>query len=200
MEGCRKFSIFLSEIAVERPYSDEAMTPDSSTEFVTLLARHDRALTLYVYSLVPQTADADDILQQTKLILWKHFADFQIGTNFMAWARKTAFYQILAYRRKSKRDPLPLSDDMLDLVSEKVASLTDHDQTRQEALESCLHQLTADHRRLVLLRYQEDLEVDEIAQKISSTPGAVYRALSRLRLTLVDCVTNRLAHPAARSV
>jgi len=189
-------SIFLSENPVERPYSGEPMTPDSSTEFVTLLARHDRALTLYVYSLVPQTADADDVLQQTKLILWKHFADFELGTNFIAWARKTAFHQILAYRRKSKRDPLPLSDEMLDYVSDKVAVLTDHDQTRREALESCLHRLTADHRRLVLLRYQEDLEVDEIAQKLSSTPGAVYRALSRLRLTLVDCVTSRLARPS----
>ncbi len=176
------------------------MTPDSSTEFVTLLARHDRALTLYVYSLVPQAADAEDILQQTKLILWKHFADFELETNFIAWARKTAFHQILAYRRKSKRDPLPLSDEMLDYVSDKVAALTDHDQSRREALESCLHRLRADHRRIILLRYQEELDVEEIAQLLSSTPGAVYRALSRLRLTLVDCVTNRLAHPAAPSV
>ena len=168
------------------------MTVDPSTEFVTLLARHDRALTMYVYSLVPQQSDADDILQQTKLILWKHFADFELGTNFIAWARKTAFHQILAYRRKTKRDPLPLSDAMLEVLSEKVASLTDHDQTRRDALESCLHRLSADHRRLILLRYQEELEVDEIAQKLSSTPGAVYRALSRLRLALVDCVTSRL--------
>ena len=169
------------------------MTPDPSTEFVTLLARHDRELSLYVYSLVLRQADADDILQQTKLILWKHFADFALGTNFIAWARKTAFHQILAYRRKSKRDPLPLSGEMLEYVSEKVAALTDHDQTRREALESCLHRLPADHRRLVLLRYQEELEVDEIAEKLSSTPGAIYRALSRLRIGLVDCVSSRLA-------
>jgi RNA polymerase sigma-70 factor (ECF subfamily) len=126
-------------------------------------------------------------------LLWKHFAEFQSGTNFIAWARKTAFHQILSYRRKSKRDPLPLSDEMLETVSGKVAALTDHDQTRREALESCLHRLSADQRRLILLRYQEELEVDEIAQKLTTTPGAVYRALSRLRLTLVDCVTSRLA-------
>ena len=171
------------------------MHPDPSTEFVTLLARHDRELSLYVYSLVARQSDADDILQQTKLILWKYFSDFESGTNFIAWARKTAFHQILAYRRKSKRDPLPLSDDMLEYVSGKVSSLTDHDQTRREALESCLHRLTADHRRLVLLRYQEEPEVDDIAHRLASTPGAVYRALSRLRLTLVDCVTSRLARP-----
>ena len=170
------------------------MSPDPSTEFVTLLARHDRALTLYVYGLVQRQADAEDILQQTKLILWKCFHNFKPSTNFIAWARKIAFHQILGYRRKSKRDPLPLSDEMLEKVADRVADLTDEDQLRQEALESCLHRLSADHRRLIALRYEEELEVAEIAGKLSSTAGAVYRALSRLRLTLVDCVRSRVDH------
>lgn len=169
------------------------MNSDPSTEFVTLLSRHDRRLTLFVYSLVPRQMDAEDILQQTKLILWKHFASFEPGTHFLAWARRTAFHQVLAYRRKTKRDPLPLSDEMLENLSEKIVSLTEHDQMRREALESCLHRLDAGHRRLIQLRYQEELEVGDIAARLSSTTGAVYRALSRLRITLVDCVSARLS-------
>lgn len=168
------------------------MDTDSSTEFVTLLARHDRALSLYVYGLVPRQSDADDILQQTKLILWKNFAQFEPGTHFLAWARKTAFHQILSYRRKAKRDPLPLEDHQLEQLSGKVATLTEHDQSRREALESCLHRLPSDHRQLVLLRYQDDLEIADIATRLRTTPGAAYRALSRLRLALVDCVRQRL--------
>jgi len=168
------------------------MSVDPSTEFVTQLARHDRALTLYVYGLVSRQADADDVLQQTKLIMWKHFQDFEPGTNFIAWARKIAFHQILGYRRKTKRDPLPLDDAMLEKIGDRLASLSEHEHLRCEALESCLHRLPGDHRRLILLRYQEELEVDEIAEKLSSTPGAVYRALSRLRVSLADCVRSRM--------
>ena len=168
------------------------MSIDPTTEFVTQLARHDRALTLYVYGLVSRQADADDVLQQTKLIMWKCFADFETGTNFIAWARKIAFHQILGYRRKAKRDPLPLDDEMLEKLGERLAGMSEHEQVRCEALESCLHRLPGDHRRLVLMRYQEELEVDEIAKKLSSTPGAVYRALSRLRMGLADCVRMRL--------
>lgn len=168
------------------------MSPDPSTEFVTQLARHDRALTLYVYGLVSRQADADDVLQQTKLIMWRCFQDFESGTNFIAWARKIAFHQILGYRRKAKRDPLPLNDEMLEKLGDCLASMSEHEQIRCEALESCLHRLPGDHRRLILLRYQDELEVDEIAEKLSSTTGAVYRALSRLRLGLADCVRLRI--------
>ena len=62
------------------------MSPDPSTEFVTLLARHDRALSLYVYGLIPRQADADDILQQTKLIMWKCFQDFEVRLTAIAIA------------------------------------------------------------------------------------------------------------------
>lgn len=168
------------------------MSDDPSTEFVTLLARHDRELTLYVYALVSRQADADDILQQTKLIMWKNFADFELGTHFVAWSRKIAFHQILSYRRKTKRDPLPLSEELMEKLSDRVAELTDHQQLRREALESCLHRLPGDHRRLILLRYQEELEIDTIAEKLSTTSGAVYRALSRLRFGLVECVRGRV--------
>ena len=165
---------------------------DHSTEFLQLLAAHDRALSLYVYGLVPHQADADDILQETKMVMWRCFSQFKIGTNFIAWARKIAFHQILSYRRKKKKAHLPLSDEMLDHVGEKIAELTDHQHLRKSALQSCLNNLKEDHRKMMLMRYDEEMEVEEIASAINSTPGAVYRALSRLRMSLLDCISNRL--------
>lgn len=172
--------------------SMEAMTSDPNTEFLTLLTTHDRALSLYVYGLVPQQADADDILQQTKMVMWRSFSQFESGTNFIAWARKIAFHQILGYRRQTKRAHLPLSDEMLEQIGHEVAKLSDQGQARREALESCLHKLPTEHRQILLMRYFEDLEVDQIAERIDSTAGAVYRALSRLRFVLLECVETRL--------
>jgi RNA polymerase sigma-70 factor (ECF subfamily) len=44
----------------------------------------------------------------------------------------------------------------------------------------------------MLLRYEEELEIDEIATKMDSTPSAIYRSLSRLRLSLLDCISSRI--------
>ena len=165
---------------------------DRSTEFLKLLAEHDRAISLYVYGLVPHQADADDILQQTKMVMWSSFAQFELGTNFKAWARKIAFHQILGYRRKKKRSHLPLSDEMLDQLGEEISEITDHEHLRKQALQSCLNHLKDKHRKIMLMRYEGDLEIDEIATKMDSTPSAIYRSLSRLRLSLLDCISSRI--------
>ena len=170
---------------------------DRTTEFLTLLTQHDRALGVYVYALVNGRADADDILQQTKMIMWKSFDQFETGTNFLAWARKVAFHQILGYRRQKKKEHLPLDDELLEAVHHEVSRLAEEPDQRREALQSCLQKLPKEHRRLVLLHYYEDLAVDEVAMRISSTSGAVYRALSRVRFTLLDCVEKQLTKGGA---
>ncbi|MGB0580737.1 MAG: sigma factor [Limisphaerales bacterium] len=78
----------------------ESPNPAKVEEFIELLTKHDQMLTGYVMSLVYRTADAQDILQDTKMALWRSMARFQSGTNFGAWARKTALHRILAYRKK----------------------------------------------------------------------------------------------------
>jgi RNA polymerase sigma-70 factor (ECF subfamily) len=186
-------------LAVPPDVADPSAMPDAdrTTEFLTLLTQHDRALGVYVYALVSSGADADDILQQTKMVMWKSFDQFEPGTNFLAWARKVAFHQILGYRRQKKKEHLPLDEDVLEAVHHEVSRLAGEDDHRREALQSCLHKLPTEHRQLVLLRYYEDLEVEEVAKRIASTAGAVYRALSRVRFALLECVEKQIAKEGA---
>ncbi len=172
-------------------------TRDRTQEFMELLTQHDRALGVYVYSLVQGSADADDILQQTKLILWRCFDQFETGTNFLAWARKTAFHQVLTYRRQAKREHLPLSEETLEALHHEVERLGDTGDARRDALRACLSKLPAEHRQLVTLRYFEDLEIEQVAERIRSTVAAVYRALSRVRYALLGCVEKEMTKEAA---
>ncbi len=166
---------------------------DRTTTFLELLTQHERALSLYVHSLVPGDAAAEDILQQTKMILWKHFDDFEIGTHFLAWARKTAFHQILTHRRQKKRGHLPLDEVALESLGAAVSELSEDISERREALRSCLTRLPLEHRQLIQLRYFDDLEIDQVAERLKRTTAAVYRALSRVRMTLMECVERQLA-------
>lgn len=165
---------------------------DRTTQFLELLTAHDRALGLYVHGLVPRDAAAEDILQQTKLLLWKHFDDFTLGTNFLAWARKIAFHQILTHRRQKKREHLPLDEVALEALGHAVSALAEEASPRQEALRECLARLPGEHRQLVTLRYFEEMEIDQVAQRLKRTEAAVYRALSRVRMTLMECVEKKL--------
>jgi RNA polymerase sigma-70 factor (ECF subfamily) len=169
---------------------------DRTTAFLELLTTHERALSVYVHSLVPRDSAAEDILQQTKMLLWKHFDDFQAGTHFLAWARKTAFHQILTHRRQKKREHLPLDELALEALGIAVTQLAGDVSLRQEALRTCLARLPKEHRQLVQMRYYEDLEIEQVADKLSRTAGAVYRALSRVRMSLMECVERQVAREA----
>jgi RNA polymerase sigma-70 factor (ECF subfamily) len=175
-------------------------SPDSNTAeteaYLRLLTQHDRWLATYVYSLVASTADAQDILQEAKVTMWKQFAKFEPGTNFRAWARKIATNQILNYRRAAKKLPnAELEDQFIEAVAAEIDRRADVLDCKADALRLCLRKLPEAHRKLVVWRYYEDCGIEEIAAKSERTVEAVYRLLSRIRAVLNDCVSRELAHP-----
>jgi len=68
-----------------------------NTEFVQLLTAHQRSLYLYIITLLPNPADVDDVLQSTNMVLWSKADEFVPGTDFGAWARRVAHFEVLAF-------------------------------------------------------------------------------------------------------
>jgi RNA polymerase sigma-70 factor, ECF subfamily len=190
-KGKKRGLLVLLKTAAFQMASPADPPSDRTTQFLELLNAHDRGLSVYVYGLVPRDSEAEDILQQTKMILWKHFDDFELGTHFLAWARKIAFHQVLTHRRKKKREHLPLEEEVLDAVSAAVSHLEEEGTARHQALRDCVARLPSEHRHLIELRYFREKGIEEIANEIHRTEGAVYRALSRIRLALMECVQRR---------
>lgn len=169
--------------------------PDRAEEFVFLLARHERLLGAYVMTMVPHPQDADDILQEAKVVMWRHFAKFESGTNFGAWARKIAFHQVLAYRKRKHRDRLDFSEDFLRTVADEAEHSAEHLEQRERLLHDCIAKLPPDHREALDLRYREGLSLEDMAARLGRTVGALYRQLSRTRAVLHECVTKNLSRP-----
>lgn len=164
---------------------------DRASAFIELLAKHDRTLSIYVTGLIGRVQDAQDVIQEGKVVMWQNFDQFELGTNFVAWARQVLFYQVLAYRRKHKKDGvICFSAETLSVINEEAESqmLEQKWLDREEALEGCIKKLDKKKQELVHWRYCDELSVEEIGGKIDKEKGAVYRTLSRLRRTLYECV------------
>ncbi len=194
-----KINVQKSSAQTFRLRNMDSMPPDptENTEaYLRLLTQHDRWLATYVFSLVASAADAQDILQEVKVTMWKQFAKFEPGSNFRAWARKIATNQILNYRRSEKKRPnSTLDEEFIEVVAAEIdrrAETLDH---KADALKICLRKLPEAHRKIVVWRYYEDCGVEEIAAKSERTVEAVYRLLSRIRQVLNECVSRQLAQP-----
>lgn len=175
---------------MDHPAPDQA---DPGETFLRLIAEHERWLATYVYSLLPGAAEADDILQEAKVVMWKQFSRFEPGTNFRAWARTIAVHLVLNHRRAEQRRPYAVLDrEFIEAVAAEIDRRSDILDLQSEALKSCLKKLPEAHRAIVVWRYYEDCGVEEIAAKTSRSPEAVYRLLSRIRKALSECVQRQM--------
>ena len=175
--------------------SDQPSSDERTEAFLILLNEHERRLALYVTGLIACPQDAQDVLQEGKIVMWRQFHQFELGTNFPAWARKILFYQILAFRRRSKKNAAELlNESLLQKLSDESESEQREAkwQSREQALSNCVLKLTEEHREIIELRYRDEASIEGISRKTDRTECAIYRLLSRLRKNLYNCVEKQL--------
>jgi RNA polymerase sigma-70 factor, ECF subfamily len=171
----------------------DRLPPTRTEEFVELSSSHQRQLLGYIFTLVRNMDDAEDLLQQTSLILWRKFDDYQPGTDFMRWACCIAHLEVLSFLRRRQRDSLHLDEQLLmQLADTRLGRAKRYEQYR-EGLQRCRERLTATDRELLELCYGGTLSTKEIAVKLDRSADSIYHSLQRIRRVLFDCITRVVA-------
>ena len=160
--------------------------------FLALLTASQSSLYAYIVSLLPNRQQADDILQETNMVLWRKAEEFQEGTSFIAWACQIAYFNVLSYRRRRSRDRHTFGDDLFDYLAERQCERIDAVEDRQTALKSCLEKLPVKQRELIQARYQPGASVRRMADERQTTEGALSQSLYRIRATLLECIKRNM--------
>jgi RNA polymerase sigma-70 factor (ECF subfamily) len=161
-------------------------------EFLRLFSSHSQRIYEFILMMVLRQADAEEIFQETCLILWKKFDSYDPTKDFRAWACKIAYFEVLQLRRTSRRLQT-FSDEALALLADDALAHSDYVGRRQAALEACLEKLKPQDREMVEQRYYHRRTPKEIAGLKARSTYSIYRALSRIHLALLNCVQGRLA-------
>ena len=159
---------------------------------VTLVTLHQRRIFAYIHALVPDPHDAEDLLQETNLVICEKFHEFKPDTDFVAWACQIAWWRVRAARQKFARSKVVFDDVVMEAVSGTAVTMTAELDARHEALADCLQKLPLRDRQLVLTRYERGAKVVEAAEQSGRSLEAAYKALARIRKLLFDCVTGRI--------
>ncbi|NLE37446.1 MAG: sigma-70 family RNA polymerase sigma factor [Pirellulaceae bacterium] len=164
-----------------------------NTEFVQLLTKHQRTLYLYIVALVPNLADVDDVLQATNMVLWSKADEFKARSDFGAWARRVAHFQVLAFWKRERGRRLVFDNDLIDLLAVEWEEEAEGLESRRQALNGCLKKLCDTDRELLARRYGSGSTVAQIAEQVARPVKSVYRSLERTRMTLLECIRRSLA-------
>lgn len=168
-------------------------SPPPSAEFIQLFTKAQRSLFLYILSLVPRPVDAEEILQETNLIIWTKSRQFQPGTNFQAWASQIAYYEVLKYRQSKQREKLHFHPELLEILAQESLQQAELLDRRRQALAECLAKLRETDRALIQTRYSPQGEGPGIADQLGRPINSIYQSLSRIRKALLECINRRLA-------
>ena len=179
-------------------YSKEQCGESRSEEFAKLFTSHQHQLFGYILALVQNLADAEDVLQQTGLIIWRKFGEFPVGGEFEPWARRIALYEARNFLKTKRRSRIRFSDEFLDAVADARAARADMHQSRLEALAACMDKLSGADRELIELCYAETGSIKQAAEKIDRPVGGVYKSLERIRNALMKCINRTLAGEGRR--
>src|SRR5262245_12633322 len=103
--------------------ASSARETESRKRLMALMTRHQRQIFAYIYTLVPDRPDAEDLLQETSVVICDKFDEFVPGTDFVAWACQIAWWRIRYARQKFARSKVVFDDDVLEKVAHTAAAM-----------------------------------------------------------------------------
>jgi len=135
------------------------------------------------YRMTANVEDADDLTQETFIRAYQYLWRYDPRKKFFTWLYTLAFNLIKNHLRKNKKEKL----------SEKLnaSSLTDSNPSPEEKMigdqeiSSYLLLLEDELRALLIMKYQQELSLEEIAvitgKSLSAVKMRIYRGLERLK-------------------
>jgi RNA polymerase sigma-70 factor (ECF subfamily) len=168
--------------------------PEKSTLFLPLFIRFERRLYAFIFTLLPRRADADDLLQETSLVMWDKFDPADPPKDFLAWGRQIAYHKVLDFFKKSRRSHARLSQLFLERITISIGQNQDpQPEDRREALARCIEKLSPRARDILTYRFVQGATTQSTAALLGKSVDSVYKALAKLRQSLFDCTQKLIA-------
>jgi RNA polymerase sigma-70 factor, ECF subfamily len=166
--------------------------PRRYEEFADLVRLHTSAVLGYIRVLLLNWADAEDVFQETCIVLWQKFDDFKPGTNFLAWALRIAERKVMDAQKKQSRRMAFTARLRDTLIVEASRRTREEAASSLAALAGCMDKLPDNDREMLTLCYGKGVSVRQIADSMGRSPQSVHHTLRRIRSWLLDCIQREL--------
>jgi len=156
-------------------------------EFEVLVRRHNQRLFRAARAIVRSDVEAEDVLQQTWLEIFRHLGQFRGDAQFTTWATRIAVNAALAHARKQ-----PVIAEVVDSPDHSRPDDAVSNVELGKILERCLADLPQGSREVMVLRDVLELDTAETAAALGVSEEAVRVRLHRARAAVAASLVDRM--------
>jgi RNA polymerase sigma-70 factor, ECF subfamily len=166
---------------------------ESLRQFSQFVREHEASIFTYVLRMVGNREDAEDITQEALLKAFRTWSrvDPEASGGYMKWCYRIAHHLSVDHLRKKKpRDAeIEEMENTADRSSVKPEEVYEH-RVQAAQMRECIGRLEDKYREVLVLRYQEDMSYERIAEilelPVSTIETRIFRAKKMLREKLLE--------------
>jgi RNA polymerase sigma-70 factor, ECF subfamily len=176
--------------------SDQPVAILSFDDIVRETQPHIRA---YIAGMGVPRHDVDDVAQDVYVELYRFFDRIPAEVTPKQWLKGIARNLSLNYFRRTGRRQRLQREALVEIFlrAEADCSVSLSEGPIRRALDGCYEKLPGESRKLLALRYEQELPSHTIAERLNSTAEAIRVALFRIRTSLKNCITKNLVKEEA---
>lgn len=183
---------------------DKAVNEKDQQAYALLMKRYKKAVYFMILKMIRDADDAEDLTMEAFAKAFRNLHRFKKDFTFSTWLFRIATNNTIDFIRKKKLKTMSLNNTLTDDGGNSVnIDIEDDDNNPQdefirtqriEMVRIFVDKLPAKYRKLVKLRYFDELSYDEIAQELDKPLGTVKAQLHRSRELLYEIAQGKNKH------
>jgi RNA polymerase sigma-70 factor (ECF subfamily) len=153
--------------------------------FQTLYRQYSKAMFNTSLRIVNNTADAEDVLQESFLDAFRSLHDFHYRSTFGAWLKKIVINKSINILRKRRNDLVDMESTELQAVPEEDGINEEEIQYRVEEVKKMITRLPDGYRTVLSLYLLEGYDHEEISQILNISHNTVRTQYVRAKQKLL---------------
>ena len=142
--------------------------------FTSIIQKYQEKLYWHIRRMVIDHADADDILQNVFIKVWKGLENFREDSQLYTWLYRIATNETLSFLEKQKRNSTLSLSDMENSWENKIKADEYFDSNQLEwKLQLAIRQLPEKQRLVFNLRYFDAMPYEEMSRILDTSEGSL---------------------------
>lgn len=149
--------------------------------FKDLIKLYEKQLFTYIYHMINNRQEAEDILQDVFVIVYERISKYNYSKSFTAWIYKIAYNKTINQLKRRNAIKIINYFDFKGLVNHKDNNENDFDSPFNHVTEKTLNKLSFEEKNILFLRVFEEKSYEEIGVILDKKPATLRKKYERIR-------------------